>query len=168
MRYMISKVVVTDSVLYGRTGDVRKWADEIEVTYRGIATKEAPHGADTGRINKTGYYPVGAMRASIVGEVNRIGPRHLQTTISVEVPYALAVLRGTNTIYARTAGGRFRGGAPTGERSGRGMYIPANPGYGGRRWAQKVSGQASNNFLERAFEATARRHSSLRGYSMTF
>jgi hypothetical protein len=47
------------------------------------------------------------------------------------------------------------------------MYLPANPiPNGSAKVRQHVRGQSANNFLGRAFDATARTHSSLRGRSM--
>jgi hypothetical protein len=160
VRYSLSGVVVTDSVLFARTGDIGRWAHRVETSFTAHAIKEAPSGADTGRINKTDpAYPVGSLRRNTSGSVSRVGPRQYQTDVTVDVPYALAVLRGSRTIYARGAGGRFA-------NAEEGMYIPGNPGWGSSRWAQKRAGQKANNFLERAFTATARSHSSLRGFTM--
>lgn len=165
MRYELTGLVVTDSKMFNRTGTVGRWAETVNVRFTANAKAEAPHGADTGRINKTGSYPVGSLRDSITGDVDRIGPRQLQTTISVGVPYALAVLKGTGPwIFAKSA--RDEGGRFVSLEEGVGMYIPANPGWGKSLMRQRVRGQSANNFLERAFAATARRHSSLRGYSM--
>jgi hypothetical protein len=152
----ITGIVITDTVLFNRTGDIRRWADRVNLAFVANAIEEAPHGADTGRINKTSGMPPGQLKLGIHGSVNRVGPRQLETIVNSEAPYSLFVLKGTNTIIARGEGGRF---ASVEE----GMYIPANPGWGRSKMRQRVRGQKANPFFERAFDATARTHSSLRG-----
>lgn len=182
MRAEITKIVVTDSVLFGATGDVGRWARAVERNFTRNAIEEAPTGATSGRVNKSranAAYPVGSLKASISGEVTRIGVRHLQTIISVDVPYALYVIKGTGPIFSRSA----RVPAGTRDESGRGiggqfapigwggdivggMYLPGNPGWGKARIRQHVSGQHANPFLDFAFARTAARHPSLRGMIM--
>jgi hypothetical protein len=111
-------------------------------------------------VNKTGPFPVGSLKRNIYFEVTRVGPRQLVTTISVMVPYAMYVLKGTNTIIARGEGGRFASAEE-------GMYIPANPGWGKALMRQRVRGQKANPFLDRAYARTARSHPSLRGFNFT-
>lgn len=172
----ITTIVITDTKLFNRTGQVGLWAARVEAKFTANAKTEAPHGGEKGRWNKSnwskanlGVGPAGSLRRSISGEVVRIGPRHLQTTVSVDVPYALAVIRGTGTIFSKGAR------VPRGEEGagqfreigfGRGMYLPANPGWGKARFRQRVRGQSANNFLGRAFDRTAITHPSLRGYQM--
>lgn len=173
LRAEIYKTVVTDTKLFNRTGDVGRWAERVKVAFVAHAIEQAPTGASTGRVNKSranAAFPVGSLKASIRGDVERIGPRHLQTTVSANTPYAIHVIKGTGPIFSRSAripagqagAGQF---APIGFGFG-GMYIPANPGWGKAKIRQHVSGQRANNFLGRAFDATARTHSSLRGFSM--
>lgn len=168
----IEGIVVTDSKLFGRTGSIGRWAAGVEASFTAHAIVEAPTGADTGRVNKSranAGEPVGSLKAGISGEVVRVGVRQLQTTVSSSASYSLYVLKGTGTIYSKSAripageagAGQF---APLGEGSG--MYIPGNPGWGGSKIRQRVRGQAANDFLGRAFAATARSHSSLRGFTM--
>lgn len=167
------KVVVTDSKLFNRTGDVGRWAARVEASFTAHAEAEAPTGFGSGRVNKSranAAYPVGSLKASIHGEVERVGVRHLQTTVSVNVPYAMYVIKGTGPIFSKSAripagepgAGQF---APIGFGEA-GMYIPANPGWGKSKIRQHVRGQRANDFLGRAFAATARSHSSLRGFTM--
>lgn len=172
----VTALVITDSVLFNRTGSVRRWTDRVETAFTAHAIAEAPRGSDTGRINKSrqnAAFPEGSLKNSIRGEVVQIGPKQLQTTVSVNVPYATYVLKGTRGATAtlarypagtydanlRPIGGRFAPGL-------RGMYLPANPGWGRSKIVQRTRGQRADNFLGRAYDATARSHSSLRAYSM--
>jgi hypothetical protein len=157
----VTNVVVNDTKLFGPTGDVRRWADKVAVKFTVNAKAEAPTGAATGRVNKTGPFPVGSLKRNIYFEVTRVGPRQLVTTISVQVPYAMYVLKGTGTIYAKR---NERGHFPTAEG---GLYIPANPGWGKSLMRQRVRGQKANPFLDRAYARTARSHPSLRGFKFT-
>jgi hypothetical protein len=169
LRYSWHVGVVTDTKLFNRTGDVGRWAEAVNVAYVSHARRHAPVDKRQNKSRANSMYPVGALAASIFGEVTRVGPRHLQTLIYVDVPYALYVIKGTSTIFAKAA--RAPAGSPGGiggqfvPLEGRGMYIPANFGLKSR-YAQRVRGQRANPFLDLAFDATARRHSSLRGYSM--
>jgi hypothetical protein len=169
MRYEWHVGVVTDTKLYGRTGDVGRWAASVERQFTRHAIAKAPHGAASGRDRKSranAAYPPGSMKANIFGQVSRVGPRQLQTLIYVDVPYALYVIKGTPPVIwsksARTAGGQF---AELGGEEATGMYLPANSA-GPQMFRQRVRGQRPNNFLGEAFDATARTHSSLRGYQM--
>lgn len=171
-RYEVYAIVVTDTQLFGRTGDVGRWARRVEAKFTATAKAEAPDGRVSGLIHKSawtkrhqGNHPAGSMKRKISGDVVRVGPRHLQTTIKVDVPYALFVIRGTPArIYAKSA--RIPAGQPGGGRFTKGgMFIPGNRGFSANR-RQWVRGQAPNNFLGRAFDITAISHSSLRGHSM--
>jgi hypothetical protein len=172
IRAELYAIVVTDTKLFNRTGAVGVWAEKVNVAFVAHAIAEAPIGTDTGRVNKSranSGWPVGSLKANIAGGVTRVGPRQLETTIASYAPYSLYVIKGTGTIYSKSAripagepgAGQF---APLGEGSG--MYIPGNPGWGGSKIRQHVSGQKANNFLGRAFDKTARTHSSLRGHSI--
>lgn len=163
----ITVIVITDTKLFNRTGDIRRWADRVEAAFTAHAIAEAPLNR---RQNKNrGAPPVGTLKAGISGEVTRVGPRQLQTIIKSEAPYTLYVLKGTTTIFSKT--GRIPKGEP-----GAGQFVPIGPEEGGmslppnfgikRIYRQRVRGQSANNFLGRAFDATARTHSSLRGYQM--
>lgn len=164
-------IVVTDTKLFNRTGDVGRWAARVETAFTLHAIEEAPSGESTNRVHKSranAAWPVGSLKANIHGDVARVGLRQLQTTISSDAPYSLYVLRGTGMIFSKSA--RVPKGEPGAgqfaELEGGGMYIPSNPGWGRSRIRQRVRGQKPNDFLGRAFDATARTHSSLRGFSM--
>lgn len=170
IRYQTTRMVVTDTKLFNVGGDVRRWAERVETRFTANAIFEAPYGGDSGRFNKSranAAYPVGSLKGSISGYVSRVGPRHLQTIISVDVPYAIYVLKGTGRIYSKSArepgSQRF---SPIGPGQG-GLYIPANPagGWPTSHLRQSVKGQTANPFLDRAFAKTARTHSSLRGFT---
>jgi len=172
-------VVVTDSKLYGRTGDVGRWAARVEEAYTAHAIAEAPHGGDQpgpgtrgARWNKSfknEKWPVGSLKANISGEVERVAVRHLITTVTSGAPYSIYVLKGTGMHtggFIKAAFPRNPKGQFTARPKGRwGMYLPRNLGFN-ERWVPAVRGQEANNFLERAFAATARTHSSLRGFDM--
>jgi hypothetical protein len=170
----VTGIVVTDTKLFNRTGDVGRWAEKVNLAFVRHALAEAPVSSGEGQRRwparaQTSIYP-GALRDSIEGEVVRVGPRQLQTTVSVNVFYALYVIKGTGTIFSKTA--RIPAGEPgagqfqelEGGQQG-GMRLPSQPWIGAIT-RQRVRGQSPNNFLGRAFDATARTHSSLRGYSM--
>ena len=165
-------LVIADSVLFNRTGMIGRWAEGINTSFVAHAIAEAPIGSDSGRVNKSranAAEPVGSLKAGISGDVNRVGPKQLQVVVSSSASYSLYVLRGTGMIFStasRVPKGEPGAGQFRALESGEGLYIPANPGWGKALIKQRVRGQSANNFFERAFAATARRHSSLRGYSM--
>lgn len=182
MQYVTTRIVVTDTKLFNRTGDFGRWAANVERAFTTNAIIEAPTGRDSNRIHKSranALFPVGSLKASIRGDVDRVAVRHFQTTISVNVPYAIYVLKGTNRIYSKSAripagtrdadgrplGGQFTPLGYEGAFSG-GMYLPGNPGWGAARVRRSVAGQSANPFLDRAYAKTARTHSSLRGNIM--
>lgn len=147
-------LVVYDSVLYGRGRMVRRWADGVERQFTMNAQMLAP-------VNKRGNkgrnaLPVGALAASISGSVERVGPKHLQTDISVAVPYATFVIKGTGSPIVANGTSNI---SPKGF-----MFVPSNPGYGTRTRQNTVSGQRANDFLSAAGRATSRTHPSLRGF----
>lgn len=173
LRAEITGIVVTDTKLFNRTGDVGRWAARVEVAFTAHAIEEAPTGASTGRVNKSranAGEPVGSLKAGISGSVNRVGPRQIETIVASSASYSLYVIKGTSTIFSKTAripAGESGAGQFAELGPGQGMYLPANPVPGGSaKMRQRVSGQKANNFLGRAFDATARTHSSLRGHSM--
>lgn len=144
---VIESLVVYDSVLFERGHMIRRWAEGVERAFTMHAIAEAPVNKRAQKSRKSPY-PVGALKASIHGDVDKVGPKILQTTISADVPYASYVVNGTED-----------GIRP---KSKPYMTLPKN---GFRRQRHKVvSGQAPNNFLMRAASATARTHPSLRGF----
>jgi hypothetical protein len=154
-----------DEVMYAPGGIVNRWVHEVAAEMFFWMEREVPVNK---RVNKTaGEPPVGHMRASLFSDVDQIGPHELTIQAGSRAHYTQFVVGGTGTIYKapRDAGGRF---VPLGEGDEvfGGMYLPANPGYGGARWRSQVRGQTANNFIGRAYDATARAHPALRGVSM--
>lgn len=144
----ITRMVIYDSVLFNRTGHVRRWADGVERKFTLNAIAAAPFNK---RINKShrDRRPPGALKASIHGDVDRIGPVHLQIVCSADVPYATFVLRGTRPIIT--------------PRNGPFLRLPVNPGFT-RTQHKSVRGQHAQNFFAEAALATERTHRSLRGF----
>jgi hypothetical protein len=152
-------LVVHDQILFAPGGDVHTWVYGIASEMYFNVEREAPLNK---RPNKTaGEPPVGSLLAGLRVDVGRITPKTFTIDTASTVHYTKYVIKGTNRIFARGEGGRFAAAD-----EGGGMYLPANPGYGRGRWRQSVRGQAANNFLGRAYDATARRHPALRGTSM--
>jgi hypothetical protein len=154
-----------DEVMYAPGGIVNRWVHEVASEMFFHMEREVPINK---RVNKTaGEPPVGTLRDMLFSDVTQIGPRELTIQAGSRAHYAKYVVEGTGRIYkaARNELGHFM---PLGEGDEvfGGMYLPANPGYGGARWRASVRGQAANNFIGRAYDATARAHPALRGVSM--
>lgn len=149
---LIRTVTFTEK-LYGGHGMVRVWLDRITTRFG----QEAKH-----------YAPVrtGRLRAQISTSTRRTGRHSCAGTIASKAPYTMWVLRGTTSpIMSDTAWGaaldslrRDDGSYPPGTF----MPIPAWGPYAART-ALVVSGQSANNFLLKAWVATARDHRAIRG-----
>lgn len=139
-------LVIYDSVLFNRTGQVRRWADAVERGFVFNAKKAAPSRS-------------GALRAGIWGNVERIGPVHLQTIIQSDSEHTMYVLKGTT--------GPIMTDRMWEEGERKAMKLRPGGGYP-EQYAFTVEGQFPNNFFEKAAEATARRHPSLRGFDPDF
>lgn len=158
--YAVTGKVVTDEVLFTPTGAFGRWAQSIDHSLLLHGFQEAPLNK---RQNKTyGQPPVGSLKASIRAELQQVTLRRYDIELSANTDYAKFVIKGTGPIYARGPGGQFGSAAP-----GQGLYLPANAGYGAARWRQRVSGQKANPFLQRAWNETARAHSSMGRFSLT-
>lgn len=144
----ITGLVIYDSRLFQRNSHVGRWATSVSRNFTINAVARAPVNRRQRKSNWYPNYPVGSLKAGISGDADRIGPKHWQIVVNVDVPYAGYVLGGTGPI------------TPTSQPY---MTIPLNPGFGRRRRHNVVRGQRKNNFLAGAARATARRHSSLRG-----
>ena len=151
---MAVRLVIYDSILFNRTGQVRRWADGVERRFTRNARDAAP--LNKRAVKTRGAPPVGSLKAGISGNVTRIGPRHLQTDIVSSAPYSLYVIRGTGTITS---------GSPDPANWRSWMYVPPTAGFGGITRQQQVRGQQANNFLNVAARLTAARHPSLRGFN---
>lgn len=153
MHYEVGAIVVTDAVLYGPAGDVTRYVSKVQRRGTAAAKAAAPHGAATGRVNKSranAAYPVGSLKASIKSSRKKVNLRVYDVTIRADVPYALFVEKGTGAIFSKSARskGQF---APLGE--GRGMYLPGNPGWGKSKIRQRVRGQRARGFLQKGLDA---------------
>lgn len=157
--YVVTGKVVTDQVLFTPTGAFGRWAKSIDHSLLVHGVGEAPINK---RQNKTyGEPPVGSLRASIRVEFEQATLRRYNIELSANTHYAAFVNQGTGMIVARGAGGKFASATP-----GEGLYLPANPGFGAARWRQRVSGQNANPFLRRAWNETARAHSSMGRFAL--
>jgi hypothetical protein len=168
----ITLVELHDEVLFASTGPIGRWATSVARELKSSAVAQAPHGSDSGRINKSranASEPVGSLKRGIRSSARRAGPRQLEIELVSTASYSMYVIKGTGTIYSKSA--RIPKGEPgagqfASMEEGGGMYLPANPGYGGSKMRQRVRGQKANNFMGRAVEATSVKHSSLRGFKM--
>jgi hypothetical protein len=144
----LEAVVIYDSVLFNRTGQVRRWADSLERNFTNAARAAAPARS-------------GELVAGIHGYVERIGPRHLQTIVMSEAPHSLYVLAGTTGPITSTRLTNAKGTGPAMLRLKPGGGYPA-------LFREAVAGQEANNFFAVAARATARRHPSLAGWDPDF
>lgn len=152
-----------DERMYLPGGIVDRWVHGVASELFFYMRKEVPVNK---RVNKTAGEPeVGTLSNLIYADVDRFGPRQLAIDAGSRAYYAGYVVGGTSTIYnsARNERGQF---AVLGEGVRGGMYLPANPGYGPPAWRAQVRGQKANNFIGRAYDATARLHPALKGVSM--
>lgn len=150
--YVVTARVVADQGLFTATGAFGRWANDIERKLQINGIKQAPLNKRTGK--SRGAPPVGHLKANIRAELQKVTLRTFNITLTSGADYSRYVLEGTNTIIARGAGGRFA-------EAGEGMRLPANPQFGKARWRQRVRGQKANPFLQRAWNDTARTHSSM-------
>lgn len=158
MHLELRAIEIHDEVLFIPGGEISRWVYGVASELHFYTLAEAPLNK---RPNKTsGEPPPGHLISMLDSDVTQAG-KVFSINESSRAHYTRYVIEGTGTIIARDAGGRF---ASPGE--GRGMYLPANPGYGRGRWRQRVRGQRANNFLGRAYDLTARKHPALKGVSM--
>jgi len=178
----LTSLVIYDSVLFEVGHHVSRWANSVERGFVMHAVNEAPMRS-------------GELRSGIHGESFRSGVKHWEVHIHSDAEHSLYVLRGTTGPIMSNRMWNFRerfpyvpGGLP---RVGRvpiirnGATVGFKPdlkalhahGYALRvregngfeeRFALSVSGQMANDFMGRAAQATARRHSSLRGFGAAF
>jgi hypothetical protein len=167
-------VVVYPSRLFNITGNVGRWASSVHRKMVFNSIQEAPARS-------------GELRAGIGGSNDRTGPQMRTVTIFSTAPHSLFVLQGTTgPIYAnrywsfKAKNPHLRGPRAamldptrplsTGidwlamKRMGYMLRVRAGNGHA-ERWSLRVSGQTANPFFARAAAATARRHSSLRGWN---
>jgi hypothetical protein len=167
----LERVVIFDERLYHGNGDVIKWCRLITLKFSAHAKAYAPKRS-------------GTLARSVRASIRNPGPKRVMGTIGVGAPYATFVLSGTHgPIMANRAWARSRRGLSwrnTDPRDTSAKFGGALPGtlmpvgqsqldsgvtpFGGRvRLRSVVEGQRANNFLERAWRATARNHRTIRG-----
>lgn len=164
----LSQTVIFDSLLYRPGGMVQVWMGKMVTSFTMHARRYAPMRS-------------GQLRAGISGDVRRVAPKSYEGMIRSRANHTMFVIGGTTgPIMSRRMFG-FRG--RTGREFPRGAGVTAsNPrpnmaflkskGYllnvragngHPQRYAVSVSGQDANNFMFRAWAATARNHRSIRG-----
>lgn len=158
MVYSISKIVVHDQGLFVPGGDIHRWLETVKQQIEFGVTRECPIGH---RPNKTDGTSPGHLASTIFADLTRVGQRQATIVVGATADYTIYVVKGTSTIYARNTLGQF----VSNEFGGGGMFLPANPGYGGDKTRQRVRGQKANNFIVRGYNDAARRHSALRPMS---
>jgi len=170
MHAEIVAIHVNDLKLFAPTGPIGRYRASVAASMTRHAKTEAPMNSRTRKSRANAAYPVGSLKRLISTSTANITARQFEIITSSGAPYSTYVLKGTSRIYSRSArvpkgqpgAGQF---APLDWGGHQGMYIP--PGMGHKALIrQSVSGQAANNFLERAFDRTAVAHPSLRGFGM--
>lgn len=177
---VITRIVVFDDALYHGNGDVVKWCTKITNRFADEARHYAPVRS-------------GELVAGISGATHTIGRRQVEGIIESRAPHTMYVLRGTtgpimtnkgwanpNGAWTQVWGWAKQGGgftknkgesAPGARRrqfpvrvKGYWMHVPATDdgGFKGGFFTE-VSGQDANNFLLKAWRATARNHRAIRG-----
>lgn len=146
----ISSIVIYDSRIFAPGDHVDRWAGSVERGFVARAKEQAPMRS-------------GELVGGIHGESFRAGTKHWEVHIHSEAPHTMYVIRGTygpiRSTRASYKDSKGRTIMPKMElRDGVGEFF--EPPF----YRLTVAGQRSNNFLARAAEATARRHSSLRGF----
>jgi len=145
----IVEVVIFDSLLYRPGGMVPIWMDKIVTKFTAQARRYAPVRS-------------GELRALIGGNVRKVGPKQMEGTIYSRANHTMFVIDGTHgnqVVWHRTGSFGLRI-APTRSRYLRLRPGPAYPFFSIRT---DVSGQLGNNFLIKAWAATARNHRAIRG-----
>lgn len=145
-----SSVVIYDSRIFEPGSHVSRWANAVERGFVRHARNEAPSRS-------------GELIAGIHGESFRSGVKHWEVHIHSEAEHTMYVLRGTygpimssRPPYVDSKGRLVQ---PKMElRDGAGEFF--DPPF----YRRKVDGQRANDFMGRAADATARTHSSLRGF----
>lgn len=155
----VSRVVVVDEGLYVGRGLVNRWFKTIGVSLYANILEAAPERS-------------GELKAGIVQDYGRAGLRILNTTVASTAPHTKYVIGGTagnglGYIYTkrgfaniatvgRMLNGEFVKDPPVG------LWLHLSDARGGRYL--RVRGQRKNNFLAKGYDATARRHRSLRPF----
>lgn len=164
---VLSKTVIFDAPLYVPGGMVNRWVSGVAAEFKRYAVAEAPIREGT---LKRG------IRAS---RGRQVGRRRVEANIASTAPHSLFVIEGTayqgrRYIYSRLgwankeAVDRVARSVRAGDKAGvhPGWYMTLPPP--GKRFHLRVHGQRRNNFMFRAWDLTAARHSSLRGRHSPF
>lgn len=159
LEFVYTGMVVVDSKLYDRGHMIRRWAEGIERNFEYFVIDEAPLNK---RANKSNGQPPGELKAGLFVTTERPGPRQLLVVVQSLAPHTKFVAGGTaDQIFPN---------------SSRLFKIPINPGFmgpgrptprdaaRGGTLHRRISGQARNQFFERAYVRTAARHPSLRPF----
>jgi hypothetical protein len=143
----LTSLVIYDSVIFQPGSHVSRWAYSVERGFVRNAKRYAPERT-------------GELMAGIEGEAFKSGPKHWEVHIHSFAEHTLYVLGGTRTPITSSRGMiRYKNG-----KMGPAMMRLKPYGPYPRIYRAKVRGQEANNFMEEAAEATARTHSSLRGF----
>lgn len=145
-RYMFlnpATLVVTDSKLFARTGDIGRWNQRVAVNFERYAKERAPVSK---RPNTSHGGAPGNLKRSLETASTRVGVRHYLVTLSGP-DYMKYVVGGTT--------------GPIVPVSKRHLVLPPNPGFGTKMLHSSVAGQRANPFLRFAMARLARRHPSI-------
>lgn len=167
MHAELESIVIFDSKMYVGNGTVRRWMDGLTLKFGVNARRYAP-------------IQTGELRAGIDTEVRLTAPKFLEGRISSTAPYSLYVIRGTSgPIMSNRLWNAHRAKPDVplhllaynrSKKTGRGGpkrgMVMTFIGKTGVVHALEVRGQASNNFLLEAWNATARTHRSIRPVSI--
>ena len=171
INFSVTQTIVDTTPLFDEWGTVGRWTGRVTREIKAGAIARAPvnksfNKSDWGML---GHYPRGALKASIRGESRRAGGHARHIEIRATVPYAIFVHEGTTgPIYPRRGkflklpeyhpGGVVADTTFRPQNEGRRSVFGTTP-YS--RLRKSVSGQASQPFILRAYNATAYRRREL-------
>lgn len=143
----LTSLVIYDSRIFEPGSHVPRWANSVERGFVMNAKKYAP-------------YRSGTLERGIEGESFRTGGKHWEVHIHSNADHSLYVLRGTYGPITSN-----RGWIVNKKGKVQRAMLKLSP-YGPypKLYRVSVSGQQAQNFFDDAAEATARTHSSLRGF----
>lgn len=147
----VGPVVMFDQRLWGPSEQGGRWAMRLARNLSRNVKAAAPVNKRPQKTAMPALYggPPGHLKRSIEFSHTRLY-RGATISVSVDAPYAMYVLKGTDRIYAKNP---------------KGMLLPINGFW--RLRHHTVSGQAANNFFERGVNATIPLHPSLSGYNQS-
>lgn len=183
LRGSLQEVFITDAVLWQPAGSqTARWARSMARNFERFAQQQAPVNKHPGRGLATHgrwargrpYSTRGALKRSISAHAAKPGWRAWTVSLNIDAPYADYVLRGT-ADYTHPGNGMYIPGPHTStwtyvsRRTGEAYewtrQVPG-PGDGGDArtfglYKHRRGQRAQNEWLERAYEATARVHRSI-------